>query len=1039
MKEMSQGIRSVLTWCRRHALKLGLTVGGLALVLAVVLPLVLTFTGIFRQGRVENINFGDTKEQVLEELGEPYDMSDYEWVYYSKSYTKIQKKIDKLKAEQNGDLLETEVDEWEDIENAFDESLAADSKLEKLKEKLKAATYDMITVRFNSEGSVESVVLELDHCDAQTHLTDRVIEDIHFCPESIGGYTDTERSVYRAKVYYENGDYRMEQVSLTNAEEIDTSKSGSVVARWENAWGECAVTVRIDSALHSGDVITGEIGEHISYELSVMENGSLANLPPMQLTLRGTGAVDGATAQAALGRFMTAIREITFADGIATIEGDLFTGMTALQTVTLNSTGVDCTVVAGNEMLMQQCKQFYCAEGGTAEAHVSGDAAGIIIAPTCATEGHTIYTCTICKTAYRDDYVPASGKHICAAGAVTAPTCTEPGYTAYACTTCEHSYQSNYVPAHGHTASGEGAITAPTCTKQGYTTYTCTVCKEAYQDQPVSASGTHTYGTGVVTAPTCTAQGYTAYTCTACEHSRYDSYVPATGHNFGDAGTVTAPTCTEQGYTTYFCEDCTYSYRGSYVGALGHSLHETSVVTAPTCTGQGYTTHTCVRCGANEQSDYVAASGHHFVGAGSVTPPTCVAEGYTTHTCTVCLGNYRDSFVAATGEHQYNRGVVTAPTCVARGYTTHTCQVCGHSYQDSFVEARHTYDAGIVTAPTCTEQGYTTYICTVCGHSYQDDLVAALGHNFGSNKTCIVCGYKPYTRVDANGNKSDTGDYILFGSYPQTEMTDSSLTSTLTSMAGATPTSSNANAWTSYGYYINGSVSNYMWYQDIVYNGETYRGVYFTSYRPFRTDSEGSTGNTHQYANGYYTSNIYWFKFEPILWRIVAEANGEVTLVCEMLIDSQEFNNHNSYINNYAKSNIRAWLNDSFYETAFNELERDLILLTTVDSYSWAGDFNQYVRENIEDYIYLLSCKEATTYFASDSARVKQTTDYAQCQGAYTYRGGSYDGNGDWWLRSPNANITTIFVDYVDYDGGAGNSGANGTSLGVCPALRICL
>ncbi len=413
------------------------------------------------------------------------------------------------------------------------------------------------------------------------------------------------------------------------------------------------------------------------------------------------------------------------------------------------------------------------------------------------------------------------------------------------------------------------------------------------------------------------------------------------------------------------------------------------------------------------------------------------------------------AFIFHCGEaHDYtDHSEVVAPTCGAQGYTKHYC-ACGSYQSDTYVEPTgdHTYDI-TVTPPTCT-QGYTTYTCTVCGHSYQDDFVAATEeHTWGTAATCTICGAKPYTRVDANGNKSDTGNYILFGSYPQTEVTSSSLTSTLTTMAGTKPTSSNAYAWTSYGYYVNGSISNYMWYQDIEYNGETYRGVYFTSYRPYYTGNSSSTSNSNQDDNGYYTSNIYWFKFEPILWRIVAEANGEATLVCEMLIDSQEYYHSTSshtvngttvYANNYAYSNIRAWLNDSFYETAFNELERELILLTAVDNSvaSTGYSSNSYACADTEDYIYLLSYKEATTYFTSDADRQKQTTDYAQCQGAWTSTSSSYAGNGYWWLRSPDRTYS-YYARSVYYDGRAGSDyiyySVYGAGDGVCPALRICL
>ena len=101
------------------------------------------------------------------------------------------------------------------------------------------------------------------------------------------------------------------------------------------------------------------------------------------------------------------------------------------------------------------------------------------------------------------------------------------------------------------------------------------------------------------------------------------------------------------------------------------------------------------------------------------------------------------------------------------------------------------------------------------------------------------------------------GNYIYFGEYPQTKVTDGSITNALRSAAGTLPTSSNSQAWTSYGYYINSSVSNYMWYIDLTYSGEKYRGVYFTSYRPYWTDEISSAGNSYQDDNGYSTSTVY--------------------------------------------------------------------------------------------------------------------------------------------------------------------------------------
>ena len=300
-----------------------------------------------------------------------------------------------------------------------------------------------------------------------------------------------------------------------------------------------------------------------------------------------------------------------------------------------------------------------------------------------------------------------------------------------------------------------------------------------------------------------------------------------------------------------------------------------------------------------------------------------------------------------------------------------------------------------------------------------------------------------YTRVDE--------DTIEFGMYPQTEVTDSALKTTLNSLAGTKPTSSNSYNWTSYGYYVNGSVSNYMWYVDVENDGEMYRGVYFTSYRPYYCVNSSSTGSTYQDDNGYTTSNIYWFKYEPISWTILNESEGTALILCDMIIDSQEYypstgshtvNGATVYANNYEYSTIRKWLNETFYNTAFNDLQKEIILTTTVDNSESSTGYssNQYACEDTEDKVFLLSYKELTTYLTTDASRMKKTTDYAQSQGAYTYNGSttSYLGNGFWWLRSPYSTSSgyardVIYVGYGDYNY-VFDSGS-----GVVPALQIRL
>ena len=237
-----------------------------------------------------------------------------------------------------------------------------------------------------------------------------------------------------------------------------------------------------------------------------------------------------------------------------------------------------------------------------------------------------------------------------------------------------------------------------------------------------------------------------------------------------------------------------------------------------------------------------------------------------------------------------------------------------------------------------------------------------------------------------------------------------------------------------------------MWYIDIEYNLNKYRGVYFTSYRPAFTRYNSNSCN--QDDNGYSLNMVYWFKYEPITWTIKQELNGYAIIVCNMILDSQDWHYKDTsstingkivYENNYEYSHIRSWLNDTFYNTAFNELEQAIIQTTIVDNSASSTDTldNSYACNNTSDKIYLLSYKEAITYFTSDSQRQKKGTDYAKSQGLHVNTG-DYCGFSHWWLRSPY-NIVSNSSLKVHLDGSIDPIIIYFTSCGILPALKIKL
>ena len=242
------------------------------------------------------------------------------------------------------------------------------------------------------------------------------------------------------------------------------------------------------------------------------------------------------------------------------------------------------------------------------------------------------------------------------------------------------------------------------------------------------------------------------------------------------------------------------------------------------------------------------------------------------------------------------------------------------------------------------------------------------------------------------------GDTITYGSYPQSKVTDSALISKIEA-AGE------KYVWCDYNYYAGtGSwsdgnmkpVDGMMLYKDIPYGGDKYRAVKINQYRPFYTGYTSS--NTYQDDNGYYTGNVYYFKYEPLTWRVLDPSEGYV--MCNQIIDSQAYQsfiyyNVSQYYNskgcaNYASdwvtSSLRQWLNNSFYNTAFTVEERNQIGTSHLENKS--GYSSTFDSADTYDKIFPISYYDAinSAYgFNSDSdaydtARQLKGTDYAKCQ-----------------------------------------------------------
>lgn len=251
-----------------------------------------------------------------------------------------------------------------------------------------------------------------------------------------------------------------------------------------------------------------------------------------------------------------------------------------------------------------------------------------------------------------------------------------------------------------------------------------------------------------------------------------------------------------------------------------------------------------------------------------------------------------------------------------------------------------------------------------------------------------------YYRVGADGKYAVDGEYLYFGEYPQTIKAEG------VDIIGETPDDR--------GRYLGND------------------GFYYAKVESATVYSKESPC---AFSNGTIVTaeETYYFKFEPIKWRIVeidSTEENKVMLLCESIINNKFYDTAEPRNNSYKDSEIRDWLNSvhagSFYMGAFAENEKDHIIDRVVDNSaaSTGIDPNANASANTTDNIFLFSFKEVSnteygfnnetafgTYYqlTADELRERKVSDYSLANGAFcvnnkssaTYR------NGIWWTRSP--------------------------------------
>ena len=210
--------------------------------------------------------------------------------------------------------------------------------------------------------------------------------------------------------------------------------------------------------------------------------------------------------------------------------------------------------------------------------------------------------------------------------------------------------------------------------------------------------------------------------------------------------------------------------------------------------------------------------------------------------------------------------------------------------------------------------------------------------------------------TEASNIKYKKGDLVEFGSYPQKRVTSSDLIKSLNKI---TLNWKNDEYESSYKYVYNEKSKSFkkvysatiIKYADVEYKGEKYRALRITKRDGDYTENVmGYHPDDDAYQYKYKTT--YWFKYQPLVWRVLDPETG--TVICESVIDVKPFSKVaylkdyvyytssecDAFAGDYNKSTVRKWLNNTFYETAFSTKEQALFKTTKIRRVE-LGDFDK--------------------------------------------------------------------------------------------------
>ena len=167
---------------------------------------------------------------------------------------------------------------------------------------------------------------------------------------------------------------------------------------------------------------------------------------------------------------------------------------------------------------------------------------------------------------------------------------------------------------------------------------------------------------------------------------------------------------------------------------------------------------------------------------------------------------------------------------------------------------------------------------------------------------------------------------------------------------------------------------------------------------------------------------------EALQWRILYQEGNTALVLCEYVILIRPFGGG---LQNWERSDLRAWLNGEFLSSAFNGIETRKIVLRSelnLGNEFWVASDDR----ETSDLIFLLSQKEIEKLLPNPETRLGSPTRYARYSSGYP----DSESYVPWWLRTNGIFFGEAML--VQTDGTINTDGTyGGDQYGVRPAMWV--